>query len=441
MRDLLVAGIVFGLLPFVLKRPWIGICLLSWLGYMNPHRLTYGFAYDFPFVMVVALVTIVAFLFSKENKEMIWSRETVVLLIFIGWMLFTTFFAFYPDAAWAQWNKVWKIQLIIILTVLIINDRQKLHWMIWVIALSLGFYGVKGGIFTILNGGAYHVQGPSGSFIEGNNEIALALVMTIPLIRYLHLQETRKWIKIGLAGAMVLTGVAAIGSQSRGALLAMVVMGLFLWLKSRNKFITGIYMVIAVAIMAAVMPQSWYDRMNTIKTYEQDASAEGRINSWHTAFNVATVHVTGGGFELLTMPPTFRQYAPDPFRVHDAHSIYFEVMGEHGFIGLSLFLLMGLLTWLRAQQVIKRCKNNPENKWASDLAAMIQVSLTGYATGGAFLGLAYFDLPYHLMIIILLTAKFSGVLNNPAFAAHPAAGRVLPHPSSRFDQRDAGRRV
>lgn len=440
MRDLLVAAIVFGALPFILKRPWIGILVWSWIGYMNPHRLGWGFAFDFPFAMIVGLVTIIAFLFSKEKKEMIWSRETVVLLIFIGWMLLTTLFAFYPDDAWVQWDKVWKIQLIIFLTVLLINDRQKLNWMIWVIALSLGFYGVKGGIFTIINGGSYHVWGPAGTFIGGNNELALAMVMTIPLIRYLHMQENRKWLKNGLAIAMVLTGVAAIGSQSRGALLAMAAMGLLLWLKGRNKLVTGVFIGLAIVIMAAVMPQQWYDRMGTIKTYKEDESAMGRINAWHTAFNVATNRVTGGGFEALTGAPTFRQYAPDPFRVHDAHSIYFEVMGEHGFIGFSLFMLLGLLAWLRGKQIIKRCKNDPETKWAADLAAMVQVSLVGYAAGGAFLGLAYFDLPYHLMIIILLSAKFVGVLDNkPAFSAHPAAGGTLPHPSSRFDQDDGGR--
>jgi len=183
--------------------------------------------------------------------------------------------------------------------------------------------------------------------------------------------------------------------------------------------------------MAAVMPQTWYDRMSTIKTYEEDQSAMGRINAWHTAFNVATERVTGGGFDMLGTN-TFRQYAPDPFMVHDAHSIYFEVLGEQGFIGLSLFLLLGLLAWLRAQQVIKRCRSDHENKWAADLVAMIQVSLVGYAVGGAFLGLAYFDLPYHLMIIILLTAKFTGVLGN-ATQPQEKGGRAPIHPSARWD--------
>ena len=437
MRDLFITGLIFGLLPFVFKRPWLGILLWSWLGYMNPHRLAWGFAYDLPFSMIVGLVTIVAFMASKEKKEMPWTRETIVLLIFIGWMLFTTFFAFYSDSAWLQWNKVWKIQLMVFLTALIITDRHKLHWMIWVIALSFGFYGVKGGIFTILNGGAYRVQGPAGTFIGGNNELALALVMAIPLIRYLHLQETRKWIRIGLASAMVLTGVAAIGSQSRGGLVAMLAMGLFLWLKSRNKIVTGIYMAVAVGIMASVMPQAWYDRMNTIETYEQDQSAQGRINAWHTAFNVAKSRITGGGFEMWR-PPVFRQYAPDPFNVRDVHSIYFEIMGEQGFIGFGLFMLLGLMAWIRARQIIVRCKNDPDRKWASDLAAMIQVSLIGYAAGGAFLGMGYFDLPYHLMIVLVLAAKFSGVLDNAAPAANQAASGRFLHPSSQFHQARIG---
>ena len=420
MRDILVTAIVFGILPFIFKRPWIGILLWSWLGYMNPHRQSWGFAQTFPFAMIVGIVTILAFLFSHEKKEIPWTREIVMLLIFMAWMQFTTFFAFYPELAWFQWDKVWKIQLMIILTAVILKERQHLHLLVWIIALSLGYYGVKGGIFTIVHGGAFRVQGPSGTFIGGNNEIGLALIMAIPLMRYLHLQATRAWVRWGLVTAIVLTGVAAIGTQSRGALLSALGMGLFLWFKSRKKVVTGIYLAVAIAIIAAVMPQEWHDRMHSIQNYQEDASAMGRINAWHTAVNVAMDRVTGGGFEMF-QEPTFTLYAPDPDNVHDVHSIYFEILGEHGFIGLSMYLLLGLFAWLRARQVINGCKNDPERKWASDLAAMIQVSLIGYAAGGAFLGLAYFDLPYHLMIILILTAKFAGLLERlPA-----AGGRTL----------------
>ncbi|MFN3715358.1 MAG: putative O-glycosylation ligase, exosortase A system-associated, partial [Thiobacillus sp.] len=295
LRDLVVFGIVFLALPFVFKRPWVGILLWTWLAYMNPHRQAWGAAYDFPFSMIVGLVTIATFVLTRDKNKMLWTRETVTLVIFIVWMFITTQFAFYPDLAALQWNKVWKIHLMIFLVLMLIQNKQQLNWMVWVIVLSLGYYGVKGGIFTIMHGGQFRVQGPADTFIGGNNEMALALVMLVPLIRYLHLQATRGWERLGLAAAMVLTGVAAIGSQSRGALVAMALMGLFLILKSRKRFTMLIYGAIGVALVVSIMPQEWRDRMNTIETYQEDNSALGRINAWHTAFNVAKSRITGGG--------------------------------------------------------------------------------------------------------------------------------------------------
>ena len=406
MRDIFVTAVVFGALLLVFKHPHYGIYLWSWLSYMNPHKLAWGFATSIPFAFMTAVLTLTVYLFSKEPKRMPWTPETILLIMFLGWVTFTTFFAFYPQLAWEQWDKVFKIQIMTLLTAMLITDRKRLEGLVWVIGLSLAFYGVKGGIFTILHGGVYRVQGPATTFIAGNNEMGLALIMTVPLLRYLHLQAQNWLLRLGLATAMVLTGLAAIGSQSRGALLAAVAMSSLLWLKSRNKVTTAIYIIAAIGLIAAIMPQEYWDRMNTIKNYQQDASAMGRINAWHTAFNLAKDRITGGGFEAFH-PSTFRQYAPDPNDVHDVHSIYFEVMGEHGFIGIGLFVLIGLLAWRTGSKVIRECRKDPVRKWAADLAAMTQVSMLGYATGGAFLGLAYFDYYYHLVIILVLAYQIA----------------------------------
>lgn len=402
MRDIFVTVVVFSVLLMLFKHPHYGIYLWSWLSYMNPHKLAWGFATGIPFALMTAALTLTVYLFSKEPKRIPWTAETILLLVLLAWVTFTTFFAFYPDLAWEQWNKVLKIQIMTMLTAMLITDRKRLEGLVWVIALSLAFYGVKGGIFTILKGGVHRVQGPETTFIAGNNEMGLALIMTVPLLRYLHLQTEKGMMRHGIGAAMILTGIAAIGTQSRGALLAAAAMGGMLWLKSRNKIATTFYLLIAVGMVAAIMPQQYWDRMNTIKTYDQDASAMGRINAWHTAFNVAKDRVTGGGFETF-QAQTFYIYAPDPGNVHDVHSIYFEMMGEQGFIGLALFLLIGLAAWHTGNKTIRACKADPNRKWASDLAGMTQVSLIGYATGGAFLGLAYFDYPYHLVIILVLT--------------------------------------
>ena len=128
----------------------------------------------------------------------------------------------------------------IYVTMMLMQSKERIDQLVWVIALSIGFYGVKGGIFTIVHGGIYHVRGPEGSFIGGDNEMGLALIMTIPLLRYLQLTARNIWLRGALTAAMVLCAIATVGSQSRGALLGLVAMGTFLWLKSRNKIFTAI---------------------------------------------------------------------------------------------------------------------------------------------------------------------------------------------------------
>ncbi len=404
MRDIILAAIVFGFLPFVLSRPHWGVYLSAWLGYMNPHRLCYGFALTMPFVQIAAIATVLGMIFSKEKVRMIWSAEIILLILFIIWMGVTTSQAFFYEDAMEAYIKVLKIQVLTILTLLVLTSREKLNMFIWVIVLSLGYYGVKGGIFTIITGGQYHVWGPDGTFIGGNNELALALLMTIPLMRYLHLQETRKWIKHGLLAGMLLSAIAAMGSQSRGAMVGILLVGVAFWLKSRNRLTTAILVVIAASIILMIMPESWYERMESVKSYEEDASAMGRINAWMMAFNLASDRIMGGGFETFKAA-IFRRYAPDPYAVHDAHSIYFEVLGEHGSIGLAIFLCLMGMTWLKCSSIIRRTKWDSDLKWARDLAAMVQVSLLGYASAGAFLGLAYFDYFYHLVAVTVVLAE------------------------------------
>jgi probable O-glycosylation ligase (exosortase A-associated) len=369
--------------------------------------------------MIIALVTLIALLLSREDKRIPWTRETVVLLIFILWMCVTTLFALHPEPAWNELVKVLKIELMTFVTMMLMKDRFRIDLLVWVIAFSLGFYGVKGGFFTITTGGGYHVMGPERSFIGGNNEIGLALIMTVPLMRYLHLQSKHAWVKWGLMLAMGLTFVAILGTQSRGALVGLVPMTLMLLGKTRKRLFLLLLMGPVLYAGYQFMPQSWHDRMQTIVTYQQDASAMGRINAWEFAFNLAKDRpLVGGGNQAFT-PDLFARYAPEPDEVHDAHSIYFEVLAEHGFVGLILFLILGWFTWRTCSEVAKQARANPDGQWMADLAGMLQVSLVGYAASGAFLGLAYFDLYYHLIAIVVLLKVQSRQLGEQAVSTEP----------------------
>lgn len=427
MRDAIVFAVIFGLLPFVFKRPVIGVLMFTWVSLMNPHRLTYGAAYDFPFAMIIGVVTLIALFVRPDPKRLPMTPLVVLLILFMCWMTLTTFVAFEPVRAWTEWNRVMKTLFFVLVSMAAINNVKDTKLFAAVVTLSLAFYGFKGGLFTIMSGGTSRVLGPDSTYITDNNDLALALLTTVPLVWYLHLQAAQRWLKLALAGLALLTVASVLGSYSRGALVGGAAMLALLWLKSRNKAVTGIALLLLVPLVFAFMPAEWFGRMESINDYKEDNSALGRLNSWEFAFNVAKDNLMGGGFLTFT-PKVFALYAPNPLDVHAPHSIYFQVLGEHGFVGLAIFLSILFLGWRSGNRIIKFCKDQPDLHWARDLAAMCQVSLVGYAVGGAFLSLAYFDLLYDILIIVVLLEKV--LLKNPSSAGSRPPVAAMPRSSA-----------
>lgn len=404
MRDILITLVIFGSLAFSFKRPAIGALVFAWISLMNPHRLAYGFAYDFPFAAIASGVTTISLFTSPRPKRLPLTAVVVTLLLFEAWMNLTSFFALEPILVWFEWSRVIKTFFMIIITIMVINEERELKAFVWVVALSLGIYGLKGGLFTLMSGGQYRVYGPYGTYIGENNSMALALVTTLPLIWYLRSQAKNKWIILGLTAMTAMTAVSAVGSYSRGALVGGIAMLFFLWLKSPKKVQTAVILVAVVGLIAVVMPAAWFDRMNSIDNYQQDGSAMGRVNAWKFALNIANTYPLGGGYNVFT-PRMFLAYAPNPLDYHVAHSIWFEVLGDHGWLGLLMFILLMIFAWRTGTRVQKYCKTRPDLKWAENLARMCQVCIIGYAVSGSFLSLSYFDLYYDIIAILVCLEK------------------------------------
>ena len=212
-----------------------------------------------------------------------------------------------------------------------------------------------------------------------------------------------RWLKWSILGAIGFTAIAAIGSQSRGAVVAMMAMGALLWLKSRRKIALGVAMLVLAVGIVTFMPVEWWERIATITNPRGEESANSRLETWTMLWNLAVDRpFTGGGFEPY-QSWIFQIYNPTYDKTHAAHSIYFQMLGEHGFIGLGLFMLFWILVWRMCSQVASKTKDNPDEQWAYWLAQMLQVSLFAYFAGGAFLNLANWDMPYYFFVAIALT--------------------------------------
>lgn len=432
VSSLLIALAVMVMLPAVFRWPVVGIFLWFWIGFMNPHRIVWGPFTDIPFAAIVAAVTLVAWAIRGDFRHPPAKILLVLVLAIAFWITLSTQFAVVPESARLKWIETEKILLLTVVAMFLLHSRERLHAVIWVVVLSFGFYGIKGGVFTILSGGAHHVWGPPGSFIADNNALALALIMTLPLIRYLHLQTESRWIRLALLGVMALFVFSVIGSQSRGGLLGLACMGLFLILKSRHRFGLGLGAAALVAIAVAFVPQSYVDRMRTIETYEEDASALSRLTAWKFSWGLALDRpLTGGGFAVYEDLGLFESYVgvSDIRRYgHNAHSIYFEVLGQHGFVGLGLYLALLAAIWRAFSRAIKLSDKRPDLQWARDFAAMQQVSLVGFTSAGAFQNLAFFDLYF---LEVTLAAVLLPLVMRAAHDVNPLADTAPAAPSSR----------
>ena len=419
MRTIVLAALLLALVPWSLLVPWVGVMTWTWISIMNPHKMTFGFLFDFPVAAVVGGATLIGLVITRDRRMPPINGVTLILLAFVLWMCVTSLFAVYPATIGDMFSKVMKIQLMIFVTMALVYTRRRIDVFVWVIVLSLGFFGLKGGVYTLLSGGVGRVYGPPGGFMEGNNELALGLTMAIPLMYYVRSIAKSVIVRYGLVGLMIFTALSILGSQSRGAFLAIVAMAVYLWRFSHRKILTGGILAIVAVALVTFMPIAWQSRMDSIANYQHDSSAMGRINAWKMAWNLAKDRFVGAGFDTAE-PELFARYAPNPQDIHAAHSIYFQVLGEHGFLGLGLFLLLWLLTWRSCTSVRRIANRMPGGNSTARLAAMIQVSLVGYFVGGAFLSLAYFDVPYDLLaIIVVLRAQVEAEIRDREAVARP----------------------
>jgi len=202
-------------------------------------------------------------------------------------------------------------------------------------------------------------------------------------------------------------------------------MALAFWWRGKSRFVGGILIVFVGLTLVAFMPDIWTERMATIPNYAEDRSAIGRISAWWNAWNIAFNYPFGVGFNAAR-PELFARFSPYPDFVHAAHSIYFQVLGNHGFGGLVIFLGLWISTWRSARWLRREGAKVPETLWCADLGAMCQVSLLGFAVGGAFLSLSYFDLPYNIMVLVVLARVWLTKRSWESEALHPPRWSLIP---------------
>src|SRR5690242_761818 len=263
VRDIVLVTFIIASLPVCFMRPWIGVLMWTWIGTMTPHKLTWGFAYNWPLAQWVAIATLAGLPFARDSKPLPRTRETYILLALWIFFTITTVFAMVPDIAWQQFEKVSKMFLFVGLTLLLFQERARLRYLVLVVAASIGIFGLKGGLWALLTGGGARVQGPEESFVGGPNGLGLGLAMAIPMLLYLAREEEHRWVKRLLYATFVFSIPAALFTYSRGAVLGLCAVLLLLAAKAHRFLIASVGMVVAVVFVLNFAPPQWFEQMDT----------------------------------------------------------------------------------------------------------------------------------------------------------------------------------
>ncbi|NNF66981.1 MAG: putative O-glycosylation ligase, exosortase A system-associated [Gammaproteobacteria bacterium] len=422
MRSLLLFFVILIITPSALVLPHIGVLVWTWISIMSPHQLVWGFADNLPFVLMIASLTLVAWFLSSEKKLppsqlLIWAAVALVAQATIS-----SFVALHPTHSWPLWDRTVKTFTLFFMVAMLINSKVRIQSLLWIIAICFGFFATNGVVRTLSTGAKNVLTGPPNTMLEDNNHLALSIVMVIPIFNYLRQSSANKFVRAVLVVVMMLAIVAVLTSYSRGSLVALAAAGLFFMRFAKRGIIVFSILVVLGIMVVQLMPQKWYDRvgsMESIDSIKSDGSFSSRLDAWTASFLLAKSRpLTGGGFSAIEVPETYIRFVPDSNRGRAAHSIYFQVLGDHGFAGLIFYLLMLFAAWRHLRRTIQR---HEPGKWQRQLAEMLQVSLVAFFVGGAALSVAYHDLILIILVIAMNLDILSANLSTRNLADHYVA--------------------
>ncbi len=416
MRDIFILAVVLGSAPICLFRPYLGILMWTLISYLSPHRFTWGVAYHFPVAEVIAVPTLVGLVFTRKMNRQVMMRETLLALLLWIWFGVTLLYASHQPLFAAhiaegttQLVRVSKILLMTVATVLLVTSKKELKYLYLVTSFSFGLLAIKGALFGMRTGGESRVWGPPDTFIADNNDMALALNMSLPIFFFLAQEEENRLLRILLRIMFVCGIFCVILTYSRGGLLGLGVVLTMLAIKSHRKLIAGSLLTICVLLVLSFAPAKWMTRMQALVSGQLDSSAMVRIGVWKFGLSIARAYpITGGGLGTYEDPELFERLSPEPLPgghlYTGPHSIYFQVLGEQGYVGLALFLLLLASCIFSLRGLRRRARGLPAYSWMINYSHMLEVSLVAYMVSGAFLGRAYFDF-FYLIIACVAVSK------------------------------------
>ena len=382
------------------NAPFVATLGYVWVDTFQPQAVAYFILNQLPVAMIMAITAFGGYLLLDRRSPPPLTLQTILQLGMGIWVTLTLIWAQAPDAAWIKWD--WALKTIVFAAFIpyVIRSKVQIEAFAQTYVFSMAANFIPFGIKVLHSGGGYGMnlglQAGNSGLSEGgllSTSCLMAVPLAIYLARYSQLLPKLKIFPLAYWAIAILSIVTAIGTYERSALLGLLVLAGYMWIRTKHKVGFGILVAVAACIIVYTSSSTWNARVSTIGTYESDSSAYVRILVWKWTLQFVATHPFGGGFvsylvDHVEVPASGLEPAHTEF-ARAFHSIYFEVLGEHGYPGIAIFLMLAGSTFLMLRRIAKKARAYDELDWLVGLSDALQSGLAVFMTCGAFVGIAF----------------------------------------------------
>lgn len=419
MRDFAFVGFLVALLALGFRRPFLFVLVYAYIDTVAPQRLSYFLLNSLPLSMIVACLAFSGWLLFEKKSGLRFGVRQGLLAILLCYSFYTTSNAAFPIPAAEKWDWVSTSLAFAIFLPLTLRSKLRIEALLVFLTLSAAAIIIVGGLKTVASGGGYGVLNlmvTNNSNLYESSTISTIAIALIPIILWLAKFGTvfpPDWrVKAFAAGLVFACLLMPIGTEARTGLVCIAVLALLMLrdVKRRFLYLAGAGLLVLASV--PFLPDSFTGRMQTIQGYEGDSSAKVRIAVWSWTWNYVQEHPQGGGFSAflgnkIQVRTVSTQEAGGVSTIAARtevdegrawHSAYFEMLGEQGFPGLILFLLIHIAGLVRMEVLRRRYRQAVGDKaWIAPLATALQHFQIIYLVGASFVAIAY--TPMTLMML------------------------------------------